>query len=30
MNDFRRDIVERVFIILDRNNEGMLDVNELK
>lgn len=30
MSEFRRDVVERVFIILDKNNEGVLDVAELK
>ena len=29
MNDFRRDLVERVFVILDKNNDGGIDMNEI-
>ena len=30
MNDFRRELVERVFIILDKNNDGVLDASDIK
>jgi Ca2+-binding EF-hand superfamily protein len=30
LNDFRRDLVERVFIILDRDNDGQVDINDIK
>ena len=30
LNDFRRDVVERVFIILDKHNDGVLDIADLK
>ena len=30
MNDFRRDLVERAFIILDKTNEGVIDERNLK
>ena len=30
MNDFRRDLVERAFIILDKNNNGVVDSSEIK
>jgi Ca2+-binding EF-hand superfamily protein len=30
MNEFRRDVVERVFIILDKNNDGVIDINDIK
>lgn len=30
MNDFRKDLVERVFIILDKNNDGVIDVEDIK
>jgi hypothetical protein len=30
MNDFRKDLVERVFIILDKNNDNILDVDDIK
>jgi Ca2+-binding EF-hand superfamily protein len=30
MNDFRRELVERVFIILDKNNDGVIDISDVK
>lgn len=30
MNEERRELVERVFIILDRNNTGIVDFQEMK
>ena len=30
MNDFRKDLVERVYIILDKNNDGVIDVDDIK
>jgi len=30
MNDFRREQVERAFIILDKNNNGAIDVSDIK
>jgi len=30
MNEFRRDLVERVFIILDRDNDGLIDISDMK
>ena len=30
MNDFRRDLVERVFIILDKSNTGNVDIQDVK
>jgi Ca2+-binding EF-hand superfamily protein len=30
MNDFRRDLVERAFIILDKDNDGIIDSNDIK
>ena len=30
MNDFRRDLVERAFIILDKNNDGYIDSSDIK
>ena len=30
MNEFRRDLVERVFIILDRDDDGQLEMSEAK
>lgn len=30
MNDFRRDLVERAYIILDKNNDGVIDVSDIK
>ena len=30
LNDYRRDLVERVFIILDRNDDGLVDIADIK
>lgn len=30
MNEFRRDLVERVFIILDADDDGIVDINDIK
>jgi Ca2+-binding EF-hand superfamily protein len=30
MSEFRRDLVERVFIILDRDDDGLVDINDMK
>ena len=30
MNENRKDTVERIFIILDQDNDGLIDVRELK
>lgn len=30
MNDYRRDLVERVFIILDNNNSGTVKISDFK
>lgn len=30
MSEYRREMVERVFIILDRNDDGLVDVTDLK
>jgi Ca2+-binding EF-hand superfamily protein len=30
LNDFRRDLVERVFIILDRDDDGVVDIQDIK
>ena len=30
MNDFRRDLVERAFIILDKGNRGYVDTHTMK
>jgi len=30
MNEFRKDLVERAFIILDKNNDGVIDVDDIK
>ena len=30
MNDYRRDLVERVFIILDKDNDGLVDIYDMK
>jgi calcyphosin len=30
MNEYRRDLVERVFIIMDRDNDGLVVINDLK
>ena len=30
LNEFRRDLVERVFIIMDADDDGLVDINEIK
>jgi hypothetical protein len=30
LNDFRRDLVERVFIILDKDDDGLVDIKDIK
>lgn len=30
LNEFRRDLVERVFIIMDSDDDGIVDINDLK
>lgn len=30
LNEFRRDLLERVFIILDTNDDGLVDIKDLK
>jgi len=30
LNDYRRDLVERVFIILDRDDDGLVDATDIK
>lgn len=30
MNEFRKDLVERAFIILDKNNDGVIDTEDIK
>ena len=30
MNDYRKELVERVFVMIDRNNEGIVDKQEIK
>ncbi|CDW79898.1 ef hand family protein [Stylonychia lemnae] len=30
MNDYRKELVERVFIILDRDDDGMIDIKDIR
>jgi calcyphosin len=30
LNDFRRDLIERVFIILDNSNNGTVNITDFK
>jgi Ca2+-binding EF-hand superfamily protein len=30
MNEMRMELVERIFIILDQDNDGVIDFNEVK
>mmetsp|Transcript_17840 Transcript_17840/g.12798 ORF Transcript_17840/g.12798 Transcript_17840/m.12798 type:complete len:119 (-) Transcript_17840:1154-1510(-) len=30
LNDFRRDLVERAFIVLDKNNNGVIEASDIK
>lgn len=30
MNDYRTELIERVFIILDRDDDGLVDFNDIK